>query len=93
MVRYRSFRPVPKRFMKTNLVLGVPSSVRADLLSRISSSIIWLFNNSSVCEEYSQLTPDGTDWTHVEDLKDLLEILVPGSNHIFLILGVNESRE
>ena len=54
---------------------------------------MWLFNNSSVYEECSQLMPDGTDWTHVEDLNDLLEILVPGTNHIFLILGVDESRK
>ena len=36
--------------------------------------------------------PDETNRTHVEDLKDPIEVLFPNSNRIFVILRVESSR-
>jgi len=34
-----------------------------------------------------------SDRTHLEDLKDLVEVQPPGSNHLFVVIPVEKSRD
>ena len=48
---------------------------------------------SSVWMEGHQRLPRRLDRTHIEDVKDPVEIQVPGSNRLFIVLGMKESRD
>lgn len=55
--------------------------------------MVWLFTNSSVWKENSQWLLNGTDCTHVEDMEDPIEVLLPTSDRIFVAPCAENSRD
>ena len=59
----------------------------------MSATIMWVLRTNSVWMSHQRFPGSISDWTYIEDVEDPIEVRLPGSDLLSIVLREEESRD